>query len=364
MNWCCSWPGGRKPPTCTPKARRKRSQWSGRQSSGSDAPARPHDSARPRAWRSARSSALAIFAPEERGISSTTTSRSGSSSLPTPPASRCCTAPRGRARDRGELHVRADPFTEARVGHRHRGDELDGRMGRDLRLDLGRTDVLAARMITSGDPADHREVAIGVEAAAVAHAHPAVGREQRVVAGGVVEVAGTGRGTAAGGLAVSGIGDVAVAVEQPDEHVGHDAARGREPAFGRIVDGRAAQEAGLVRSVELQDPAAGALLDASARAYGTASPPVNITRSEERSKRSRASESHIMTNCVLTQPSTSRGAVGSVRPRVGREAGGNDARRTQPDRRRVRGPDAEAERRGDGREEHVVAPQVAVTAAT
>ena len=44
--------------------------------------------------------------------------------------------------------------------------------------------------------------------------------------------------------------------------------------------GRAAQRAGLVRAVELQHRGAGAILELGGPATGTASPPVNITRSE------------------------------------------------------------------------------------
>ena len=119
---------------------------------------------------------------------------------------------------------------------------------------------------------------------------------------------------------------------------------------------------GFVRSVELQDPAPGPLLEVfGVRWDGTASPPVNITCNEDRSKRSSASELHIITNCALTQQSTvTRCCSMGVVVRSAEKWDGNDTPRAQPDRRRVRGPDPEAKRRGDRGEEHTATAQSTV----
>ena len=126
---------------------------------------------------SARSSPLATLPPEARGSASTTTSRSGNHSGDTPRSRRNATsASRSSVASRLELGVEAHPLAEHLVGHRHRGRDRDGGVLGDLGLDRGSADVLAAPDDDVGRAADDAEVAVGVDRAQVADAHPAVGR--------------------------------------------------------------------------------------------------------------------------------------------------------------------------------------------
>src|SRR5271166_2018494 len=76
-----------------------------------------------------------------------------------------------------EFGVEADLFTEHRVGHRDRRGYRDSGVGRDGVLDLCCTDVLAAAQDEIGGSAGDGEIAVRVDLADVAHAHPPVGGE-------------------------------------------------------------------------------------------------------------------------------------------------------------------------------------------
>ena len=75
-----------------------------------------------------------------------------------------------------ELGVEAHALAEDLVGHRHHRRDRDRRVLGDLGLDRGRAEVLAAADDDVGRAADDAEVAVGVDLAHVADAHPAVAR--------------------------------------------------------------------------------------------------------------------------------------------------------------------------------------------
>ncbi len=183
---------------------------------------------------SSRSWPLATLPPDDRGSSSSTMSRSGSSSFETPWARRCSTSP-GRSRTPAVgrcygLDVHADLLAEHRVGHCHGCGHGHGRMRGHGILDLDRTDVLAAAQDEVRRAAGDRQVAVGVELADVAHPHPAVLGVQLVVVG-AAQIAEAGGRAAAGRLPAARRGHVAIAVEQAHLHLRHDPAGGAQPAI-------------------------------------------------------------------------------------------------------------------------------------
>ena len=210
---------------------------------------------------SSRSSPLAILPPEARGRSSTTTRCSGQVSFDTPRSARWAVSSSrvsvGVAGTQDD--VRADPLAEQLVGRRDRGDQGDRGVAADLVLDLRRADVLAAADDEVGRPADDREVAVVVDPHDVADEHPAVRRVQLGVGRRIVEVAAGQQRALAPRLAVA---------EQPHVHRLDDPARRAQPVLAVVPGGRAAERAGLVRTVELEHERAGALLELGGPALG------------------------------------------------------------------------------------------------
>ena len=294
---------------------------------------------------SSRSWPLAILPPDDRGSSSWTSSRSGSSSLDTPCCKRCSTrAGRSSVDALFELDEHADPLAEERVGHCDGRRHRDRGMGRHGLLDLDRADVLAAAENEVRGPAGQREIAVGVKLADIAHPHPAVLREQLVVVG-ATQVSETECRAAARGLSASRLGDVVFPVEEPHLHLRHDPACRAKAAVQGVREGGRTQHPCLVGTVELQDRDAGQLLELSRLDVG---------------ERFAAGEHHPQTGQVVVarrrigqdhrQLCTDAAQHCRLIARYGRAGGGGvepldpDRRGTEVNRRGVRGPDTEAER--------------------
>ena len=202
-----------------------------------------------------------------------------------------------------ELDEHADPLAEYRVGHRDGRRHGDRGMGCHRFFDLDRADVLSAAQDEVRRAAGEGEVALVVQFADVAHPHPAVLGEQLVVVG-AIQIAEAQRRSAARRLAATGLGDVAVAVEQPHLHLRHDPAGGAQPAVQRVGDRGRTEHAGLVGPVELQNRDAGQLLELGRLRVGQRFAAGEDHPQAVRSYSREAESARIIASCVLTQHNT------------------------------------------------------------
>ena len=259
-----------------------------------------------------------------------------------------------------EFGEHAHPLAEQRVGHGHGGGDRHGGMGGHHLLDLDRADVLAAADDEVRRPAGQPQVAVGVQLADVAHPHPAVLGVQLVVVG-AAQVAHAQRRPAANRLSAAGIRDVLVAVEQPHLHLGDDPPGGPQPVVPRVPGGGGAEHPGFVGAVELQDRHPGELFELSRLGVGQ-----RLTAGEDHAQagqvvlpRRVAGQDHHQLGAHAAQHRRTVALDGRAgRCRV--EAFDEHRRGAQVDRCGVRGPDAEAERCGNDRQEDVVGGELAV----
>ena len=153
---------------------------------------------------------------------------------------------------------------------------------------------------------------------------------------------------------------VGVGVEQPHVHLGDHAARGAQPLLLRVVGRRADSAPVSLRAVELQHARAGALLElarALVRHHLAAGEQDAQRRQVVRVERRRVQHHHELRRHRGEHGDAVALDRGAARPRP-RSARSTTHGAPDDRGREVRGPQAEAERRGQRAEEHVVGREV------